>query len=313
MASVDNIRIFVRCVELGSFSAAGRALRMSAAVISYRIGVLEEGVGTRLLTRTTRQMSLTESGRIFYERCLDVLEAVERAEASVAGAGASPRSALKVTAPLGLGRRVIAPIVSEFRSSHPQTEVRLRLSDHLLDLVQEAIDIAVRVAHFQDSSFTMRKIADVQRVLLASPTYLERNGAPARPDDLLGRPCLLLRFPGSQQFRWTLLVEGKQVSFPVSGPLDADDGDVLTEWALAGEGIVLKPAFEMAEHIAAGRLVAVLPDYPCQSVTLGVLYPTKRMAPPWQKDFVELVVERVRRHVAEALACCKDSAGGRVD
>jgi len=303
--SLDNIRVFMRAVELGSFSAAGRALRMSSAVVSYRIGVLEQSVGCRLFTRTTRRMSLTESGRIFYERCLDIWDAVERAEASVAYAGATPHGSLKITAPLGLGRRVVAPLISEFRRRHPETDVRLRLSDHLLDLVQEAVDIAVRMARLQDSSFTLRKIGEIERGLFASPAYLDARGVPQQPDDLFGHDCLLLRFPGSQQFRWKLRLAAdadEHGTFPVSGPIDADDGDVLTEWALAGHGIILKPRFEVAEHVAAGQLVPVLEEFPPQTVSLGVLYPTKRMISPRLRDLVDLTVEGARRHIAGALA-----------
>lgn len=297
MSALDSIRIFMRVMEIGSFSAAARALRMSAAVVSYRMKVLEDHLGCRLFTRTTRRMSPTEAGRIFYERCLDVAEAVERAEASVADAGASPRGALKVTAPLGLGRRVVAPMVADFRTRYPETQVWLRLSDHLLDLVQESVDVAIRMSQLQDSTMTLRKIADVERVLCAAPRYIERHGAPRTPTDLLQHVCLLLRFPGSQQFRWTLSAKKKSVTLPVSGPIDADDGDVLTEWALSGQGIALKPIFEVAEHLAAGRLVPVLRDYRPQPVTLAVLYPSRRMIPRRVKSFVEMSVEQLRQHV----------------
>src|SRR6202011_381878 len=174
MISLENVRIFMRAVETGSFSAAGRKLRLSPSVVSYRIQLLEDHLNSRLLTRTTRSMHLTEAGRVFFDRCVEVVEAVERAEASVAAAaGASPRGNLHVTAPLGLGRRVIAPMLTRYRSLQPHTEVRLRLSDHLLDLVQEGVDVAIRIARMDDSSFTLRKIADVRRVLCASPAYLE--------------------------------------------------------------------------------------------------------------------------------------------
>jgi DNA-binding transcriptional LysR family regulator len=302
VVSLESILIFMRAAEQGSFSAAGRSMRLSAAVVSYRMKTLEEHLGTRLFLRTTRRMSLTEAGRVFYERCLEVVDAVDRAEASVAAAGAAPRGALKVTVPLGLGRRVLAPLVPEFLRVHPETDVRLRLSDHLLDLVAESIDIAVRMAHFQDSTFTFRKIADVQRMLVAAPSYLSERGAPESLDDLLGHRCLLLRFPGSQQYRWTLLEGGEPKVMPISGPLDADDGDVLTTWALAGEGIVLKPVFEIAEHLASGALVPVLPEHPPQPTTLAVLFPTRRLISPRVRDFVDLTVERMRQHVTGALA-----------
>ena len=303
MISLENVRIFMRAVETGSFSAAGRKLRLSPSVVSYRIQLLEDHLNSRLLTRTTRSMSLTEAGRVFFDRCIEVVEAVERAEASVAlEGGAAPRGNLHVTTPLGLGRRVIAPMLARYRTLQPHTEVRLRLSDHLLDLVQEGVDVAIRIARMEDSSFTLRKIADVRRLLCASPDYLAKRGAPAVPQDLAAHDCLLLRFPGSQQFRWTLDFRGEAVTIPIAGPLDADDGDVLTQWALDGLGIVLKPLFEVAPLIAEGRLVEVLPEAPPLPVTLGILYPSRRMLPPRTKSFIDLSVEEMRRHLTSQLA-----------
>ena len=302
MIALENIRIFLRAIETGSFSAAGRMLRLSPSVVSYRIQLLEDTLGARLLTRTTRNMRLTEAGEVFLEHCREIVEAVERAEASVAeSTGASPKGVLRVTAPLGLGRRVIAPMVARYRELQPHTEVRLRLSDHILDIVQEGVDLAIRLARMQDSSFTLRKIADVERVLCASPDYLARRGSRRRPSDLARHDCLLLRFPGSQQFRWNLDFRGEPIAAPIAGPVDADDGDVLTQWALDGLGIVLKPVFEVAEYLADGRLVEVLPEARPQSMTLGILYPTRRMLPPRTKAFIDLAVEELRRHLASAL------------
>ena len=299
---VENIRVFMRAVESGSFSEAGRVLRLSSAVASYRIRVLEEHLGCRLLTRTTRRMSLTEAGRIFYERCIDVVEALDRAESSVADKGGAPRGAIKLTAPLGLGRKVIAPIIGDYRSRHPETEVRLRLSDHLLDLVQEAVDVALRMAKLEDSTFTQRKIADVRRVICASPEYLERMGTPELPDDLLRHECLLLRFPGSRQFRWTVGDGKKSVTVPVSGSVDADDGDVLTEWAVSGQGLVLKPLFEVARHVAEGRLRIVMQDHPPQPVDISLLYPSRKMQARRVRDLVDDIHAVVRQHLLQELA-----------
>ncbi len=303
MVDLENIRIFLRAIETGSFSAAGRMLRLSPSVVSYRIQLLEDTLGARLLTRTTRNMRLTEAGEVFLEHCREIVEAVERAEASVAeSSGATTHGVLRVTAPLGLGRRVIAPMVARYREAQPNTEVRLRLSDHILDLVREGVDLAIRLARMEDSSFTLRKVADVERVLCASPDYLARRGAPASPRDLSQHDCLLLRFPGSRQFRWNLEFQGEATSATIEGPVDADDGDVLTQWALDGLGIVLKPQFEVARHLASGKLVEVLPGARAQPVTLGILYPTRRMLPPRTKNFIDLAVEELRRHMAMELA-----------
>ena len=311
MATLENIAVFIRAVELGSFSAAGRSLRLSPAVVSYRIQCLERHLGCRLFNRTTRKLQPTEQGRAFYEGGLEVRDAVERAEARVASGGAAPQSSLKVTAPLGLGRRVIAPLLPRFRIEHPEIDVRLRLSDYLVDLFTEAVDVAVRMAVLTDSSLIVRKIVDVDRVLCASPAYLARRGSPASIKELERHHCLLLRFPGSQQYRWTLQRNGRPVSVPVAGNIDADDGDVLTDWALAGEGVALKPAFEVAQHLKSGALEAVLPEFPPTPVTLAVLHAYKRMVPVKVRAFADILVEDVRGHVAAQLSGLGKSLRGR--
>jgi len=302
VVSLESVKIFMRTAESGSFSAAGRALRMSPSVVSYRIQALEAHLACRLVSRTTRRMNLTEAGRVFYERCIDIVEAVERAEVSITEAGATPRGSLKVTAPLGLGRRVISALAASYHEQHKETDIHLRMSDHLLDLVQESVDVAIRLARFRDSTFTLRKVAEVERVLCASPSYIDRRGLPKNPSDLLKHSCLLLRFPGSQQFRWTLMIEEKPVVIPVSGHLDADDSDLLINWALAGQGIAMMPLFDAAAHLAAGRLTALLPEAPPCTVTLGVLYPTRKMLPLRVRSFVDLCVDGLKQYICGQLS-----------
>lgn len=294
MALLENIRVFVRVVELGSLSAAGRHLRVSAAVVSHRMQQLEQHMGVRLLNRTTRQVQTTEHGEVFYGHCLEVLRALEDAETSVASVGASPRGNLRVTAPLGFGRRILAPLVPVFQERYPNIELRLRLSDHLLDLLGEAVDVAVRMAVLRDSSFVVRKILDCPRVLCASPDYLAGRGVPGRPEDLLEHRCLLLRFPGSEQFQWVLQGRDGPVKLAVTGRFDADDGDVLTGWALAGHGIVMKPLWEVADHLQSGALEVVLKDYPPEPLTLAVLYPHRQLLPAKVRAFADFIVAETR-------------------
>ncbi|WP_040426587.1 LysR family transcriptional regulator [Afipia birgiae] len=298
MGLLEDIRVFVRSVEKGSFSEAGRDLRLSAAVVSHRVLSLEQRLNCRLLNRTTRKMQLTAAGRSFFERCIDVMDAVERAESSVTGA----RGAIKVTAPLGLGRRLVAPMVTRFQSAHPELDIRLRLSDHLLDLIAEGIDIALRMASLDDSTFVLRKVADVERILCASPDYLVQSGVPKVAEDLKTHKCLLLRFPGSQQFRWTLLVQNRPITLPVRGPVDSDDGDILTGWALSGAGIALKPVFEVADHLASGALVPVLPDFRPPPLTLSILYPSRRLLSPNVKLLSDMLFEEGRNHIRDNLS-----------
>ena len=196
MALLENIRTYTRVVELGGLSIAGRDLRLSPAVVSHRIQQLESHLGVRLLHRTTRQLHPTEHGLAFYEACQEVINALDRAENVATEAGLSPLGSLKVTAPLGFGRRVLGPLVPKFQSRYPKIDMRLRLSEHLLDLLEEAVDVAVRMAVLTDSSLIARKIADCPGALAAAPAYLEANGTPSTPDDLLKHQCLLLRYPG---------------------------------------------------------------------------------------------------------------------
>ncbi|MEZ5824179.1 MAG: LysR family transcriptional regulator [Geminicoccaceae bacterium] len=302
MSLLENIRLFMAVVEVGSMSGAGRRHRVSPAVVSHRMMQLEQHLGVRLLNRTTRKVQVTEHGRIFYESSRDVIDALDAAEASVSEAATQPKGNLRVTAPLSFGRRFLPSLVAGFRNDFPDVSVRLRLSDHLIDLLGEGVDCAIRLASLEDSSLIQRKIATCRRVLCASPAYLERNGTPKEVDDLLQHQCLLLRFPGSRQFRWSLHTGEGLRTLQVQGALDADDGDVLTEWALLGLGITMKPVFEIAGHLREGRLVPILADAPPEPVSLAVLYPHRRLLPAKVKVFAEFMVQHGASLIEEAEA-----------
>lgn len=301
MSLLENMRVFVRVVEQDSMSAAGRLLRLSPAVVSHRIQTLESHLGVRLLNRTTRRVQPTEQGLAFYQACQEVLAAVERAETVVAGAGGAPQGSLRVTAPLGFARRILAPLVPEFQALHPKVTLQLRCSEHLIDLLTESVDLAVRMAILSDSSLISRKITDCERLLCAAPAYLSEHGTPERPEDLPDHNCLMLRFPGSQQFRWTLQTPDGPRTLSVQGGFDADDGDLLTDWALDGRGIVLKPLWEVADHLKAGRLTPVLPGFPPEPVTLAVLYPHRRLLPARVKAFADFAVTRFAEEIEKRL------------
>ncbi|MEQ8354789.1 MAG: LysR family transcriptional regulator [Kiloniellaceae bacterium] len=301
MSLLENMRVFVRVVEQDSMSAAGRLLRLSPAVVSHRIQTLESHLGVRLLNRTTRRVQPTDQGLAFYQACQEVLAAVERAETVVAGDSGAPQGSLRITAPLGFARRVLAPLVPEFQALHPKVTLQLRCSEHIIDLLTESVDVALRMAIHSDSSLISRKIVDCERLLCAAPAYLSDKGTPRQPQDLHDHNCLLLRFPGSQQFRWTLRTPDGPQALSVQGGFDADDGDLLTGWALDGRGIVLKPLWEVAEHLKAGRLVAVLPETPPEPVTLSVLYPHRRLLPTRVKAFADFAVKRFAEEVEKNL------------
>jgi DNA-binding transcriptional LysR family regulator len=296
---LNEISVFVKAVELKSISAAARSLRLSAAAASHRILQLEEQMGVRLLNRTTRSLQPTEAGRIFYDHAVGVLAAVEEAKSSMAQASGVATGSLRVAAPLGFGRRFLAPLVSAFHEQYPKVDVRLRLSDHVIDLLSEAIDIAVRMSVMPDSSLISRKLADCPRVLCASPRYIEKRGRPEKPSDLLNHNCLLLRFPGATESRWTLTTPDGPVTLPVSGAFDADDGDVLTEWALQGDGVVLKPYWEVADRLARGELVTVLGDCPPEPLSLMLVYPHRQLLPMKVRVFADFLIERTKGLIAQ--------------
>lgn len=295
MAYLDNIRTFVRVYELGSMSAAARDQRISAAVASSRISQLEEHLNVRLFQRTTRKLTPTEQGLLFYRGACRILEALEQAEAEISDVTQSPRGTLYIAAPLGLGRRLIAPAIPAFKRQYPLIDIRLRLSDRRLDLAAEGLDAAFFLGVPQDSTLRIRKIADCARVLCAAPDYLARKGMPATGNSLIrdGHDCLNLRYPGAPEFQWPLQTDGGVRRFAVSGPFETDDGDVLTDWALAGQGIVLKPVFEVAEHLRDGRLVPVAVDEPPIPVQLACLYMHRRRQDPKARLFIDFMVDHI--------------------
>jgi DNA-binding transcriptional LysR family regulator len=304
MSYVANLRTFVRVYELGSMSAAGRDQRISAAVASARIAELERHLGVRLFNRTTRSLQPTEQGGIFYQGALKILETIDEAEAAVASVSRSPRGSLHVAAPLGIGKRLIAPSIPAFKDEYPQIDVRLRLSDRRLDITAEGLDMVFVLGIPEDSNLRIRPIADCRRVLAAAPGYLAGRPFPHDGQDLIdqGHHCLLHRYPGAREFVWTLLTAAGPTRFEVSGPLESDDGDVLTGWALAGRGIILKPVFEIAEHLRSGALVPVAEQSPPQDVQLACLYPHKRLQDPKSRLFIEHMVAGIKRDLAAILA-----------
>jgi DNA-binding transcriptional LysR family regulator len=304
MAYLDNIAVFVRVVELGNLSAAGRDMRISPAVASNRIKELEKHLGVRLFNRTTRQLMPTEHGSVFYAGAKQVLEAVTEAEAAVSALSGQPRGTIRVTAPLGLGRRLIASGIPDFHDKYPDIEVRLRLSDHNVDIMKEGIDVAFRLGLLEDSSLRMRGIMDCERVLVAAPRYIEARGEPETPQDLIAKrhDCLMLRYPGLREHYWTLTTPAGLVKLEVHGPFDSDDGDVLTGWALSGRGIINKPRFEVEPFIRDQRLKVILAAAPPTPVQLAAVYPHKKLQDPKVRLLLDFMAERCQRLIRDILA-----------
>lgn len=295
MSYFENIRTFVRIYELGSMSAAGRDLRISPAVTSSRISQLEEHLGVRLFQRTTRSLTPTEQGKSFYRGAMDILEAVESAEAQITNITENLKGPLYVAAPLGVGRRLIAPQVPNFLKEYPEVSVRLRLTDRKVELTIEGLDLAFFLGKPEDSNLRIRKIADVDRILCASPAYIARYGMPESGNDLVSdrHECLNLRFPGATEFQWLLTTPDGPKRFRVAGRYESDDGDVLTDWALAGHGVVMKPVFEIAEHLKSGALVPVAQATPPEPIQMACLFTHRRRQDPKTRLFMEFMIDRI--------------------
>lgn len=304
MSYVNTVRLFVRVYELGSMSAAARDQRTSPAVASSRISELEKHLGVRLFSRTTRSLQPTENGRIFYDGARKILDAIDEAEAAVMDVTQNPRGTIFVAAPLGVGRRLIAPIVPAFKDLYPQIDVRLRLSDRIIDVTAEGIDVAFHLGLLDDSTLKVRLIADCPRLLCAAPAYIARRGMPADGAALVEghHDCLNLRFPGAKEFQWTLQTQDGLRRYDITGPFETDDGDVLTNWALDGRGIILKPLFEVADHLRDGRLVPVATATPPLPTQLSALSQHRRLKDPKVRLFTDYVAGHIRDALRRAVS-----------
>lgn len=301
MSYLESLRVFVRVSELGSITSGGRDLRLTPAVASKRIKELEARLGVRLFNRTTRKLTQTEIGRDFYDHARRVISALDDAEAAVAGLSGRPRGTIRLTAPIGMGRRVIAPLVQEFTQEFPEIRLNLRLSDRRVDILEDQIDMAFVLGELPESSLKQRKIMDAPRVLAASPEYLARRGVPTQPEELKAHDCLLLRYPRSPEYFWTLQTPEGPLRLDLTGPLDCDEAGVLVDWALSGAGIVNRPRFELAPHLAAGTLVEVLTETPPLPALLACLYPHRRQQDPKIRLFADYMIRHMRSRLAREI------------
>ncbi len=307
MSYVNNIRMFVRVYELGSMSAAARDQRTSPAVASARISDLEKHLGIRLFSRTTRSLQPTENGRIFYDGAKKVLDAIDDAESAVMDVTQHPRGTIFVAAPLGIGRRFIAPHVPVFKDLYPLIDTRLRLSDRNIDVTAEGLDVAFHLGLLEDSTLKVQVIAECPRVLCATPGYIARRGMPADGEALVRdrHDCLNLRFPGAKEFQWTLQTTEGPRRYEIAGPFESDDGDVLTGWALDGRGIILKPIFEVAEHLRQGRLIPVATATPPVPTQLAALCQHRRLKDPKVRLFTDFMIAHIRDEIRRATAAVR--------
>lgn len=294
MDIVSGMQVFTAVVDNGSFVAAADRLAISRAMASKSVSALEEHLGTRLLNRTTRRLSLTEAGLAFYERSVQILADISEAEQLAGRMASEPRGKLKVTMPLAYGIHRLGPVIADYARRYPQVTLDLSLSDRKVDVVEEGYDVAIRIGKLPESGLIARKLGTIHSVVVGAPDYLARHGRPQAPADLAHHVCLgySLAFPGDE---WRLRGPGDVVSVRSSGPIRADSGDMLRLAALAGSGLIFQPWFIVEEDVRAGRLERVLDAYTSEALGIYAVYPSKRHLSAKVRTFVDFLVEHVGR------------------
>eukprot|EP01030_Chromulinospumella_sphaerica_P006357 gene6357-6217_t len=288
MGQFRQISTFVEVVSKGSLSAAARAEGIAPAMIGRRLDALESRLGVKLLQRTTRKLALTNEGAAFLEDCQRILTELEEAESAVAERSAHATGHLMISAPAGFGRQHVAPLIPSFLAEHRDVSITLNMSDRVVDIVGEGIDVAIRIASLSDSSLVSVKLADNERVVVGAPSYLKRHGVPQTLADLSKHNCLAISSEGSQR-GWTFRENGKNVVQKVTGNMGSNDGQVLHDWALAGKGLAWRSMWEVGNEIAEGKLQTVLDQHSAPGNDIYAVFAQRRHLPLRIRAFVDFL------------------------
>ena len=284
-----GMTVFRRAVELGSLAAAGRATELSPEMAGQHLRTLEQRLGVRLLQRTTRRLSLTDAGRTYYGRCVAVLDEIALAEAEAAALQVEPAGRLRVAAPLAFGTALLAPAFAAFLDRHPGVSIEVDLSERLVDLLAENIDLALRLGELAPSGLVARRLASFPLILVASPAYLADHPAPEQPRDLAAHETLIYTQTHSPA-RWSFEgPSGTRQSVAIDGRIRASDVGILLNLTLSGRGILLAPSFVVQEGLAAGRLALVLQEWRERSLPLHALWPHRTSVPAKLRAFIDFL------------------------
>lgn len=301
MDRFQALRAFVTVVEHGSFVRAADRLAASSSALSRQVADLEEHLGVRLLNRTTRRLSLTESGSTFHERAVQLLADLDEAEQAVSAAAVEPSGTLRLTCPITFGVRHLAPAVAALAARHPKLRFEIDLSDRFVDLVEEGLDLAVRIGAVGSQTLIGRRLGTIRGVCCAAPAYLARHGVPRVPEDLARHACLSYEYL-SQRGVWRFKdAAGRESAVRIAGPAHANNGEMLVALAVAGLGVTLEPDFIVAPEIRAGRLVPLLPAHQPVALPLWAVYPSRRHLSAKVRAFVDFLAARFAADVEWAL------------
>ena len=286
------MQVFARVVEAGSFAKAAERLGLSTSATSRQVAELEAQLQTRLLNRTTRRVSLTESGRAFYERSVQLLADLAEAEEEASSAAVVPRGTIRLTTSVNFGVRHVAPAIADFLARHGEVRFDVALSDRVVDLVEEGFDLAIRIGPPGADNLVARKLGETRLVPCASPQYLAEHGAPTTPEELARHNCFTYEYVSPRHVWRFRDRSGAERAVRVSGRLHSNNGDLLAEVAARGGGIVFEPAFIVGPEVRAGRLVPLLQEFEPLPVPIYALYPSRKHLSAKVRRFVEFLAER---------------------
>lgn len=291
MDRLDAMQAFVAVADLKGFAPAARKLGLSPSAITRLVAGLEQRVGARLLQRTTRSVTLTDVGERYLERARRILSDVEEAEASAQAERLQPSGRLVISAPLVFGRLHVGPLLSAYLKQYPEVSAELRLSDRMVNLVDEGVDLAVRIGHLADSSVVARNVGDMRRLMVASPRYLKKRGTPLRPSDLAKHE--IIQSTGTSSLsEWRFIENGRQVRVPLTSRFATNSVDAAILHAEQDGGLAMVLAYQAAEALKKGRLKIVLSDYEPPAMPIHLVYPTSRLLSAKVRAFIDMVVAR---------------------
>lgn len=292
LRNLDDLAVFVHVVEHQSFSAAARALHLAPKTVSKQIARLEQALGTALFERNTRNLRVTQEGRDIAEHARMALAVLEEMQELANGGNAELSGILRVTAPAPFGRKFVASAIHDFCQQYPKVGFDLRLSDQIQDLYSGDLDLAIRMGELADSRLVARRVADNRRILTASPDYLNAQGYPEQPEDLVRHNCLVFAYPGLLHNTWALSNGRRETLVTVSGTLCSDSGDILHTWCLGGLGISLRETWDIHEEIRDGRLVHVLPEWETTLSKISLVRARREPVPRRLTAFSDFLFDR---------------------